>query len=364
MKSIKIICSWLDRAFSFKASPWAVWLAVLLAGYILLGQGSDPRFQAEASTDDVITVEEYVEMGRVIVFGSLSHSAGHKMVGKGQCPFCHTFDFGDNIGRCPNLFGVEERSRTRIKEDRYQNEPIKIGETDETSGIVKGRPDLIPEEYRREGSPELTGEDYLRESMMCPSCYVVKGYGKAGDTISPMIHKPPISLSWVELNAVIAWLQAKDTPGDFSKVTVFLPKPEDLVRAAKSFRRKKVEDDPISVDCDNPGCVQKMINALGCPLCHVIPGIEGAEGELGPALHLKIAAPKRIKDPNYKGKARTAREYVEESILNHDVYIVFNKAKGEPYPSGLMPWDYYSNQLSVKALKVLVDFISNTQPEG
>ena len=140
------------------------------------------------------------------------------MIGKGQCPLCHTFDPGDNIGRCPNLFGVEERSHTRIKEDRYLNEPIKIGETDKASGIVKGRPDLIPEEYRREGSPEMTGEDYLRESMMCPSCYVVKGYGKVGDTISPMpmIHKPPISLNWVELNAVIAWLQAKDTPGDYS----------------------------------------------------------------------------------------------------------------------------------------------------
>ena len=87
----------------------------------------------------------------------------------------------------------------------------------------------IDEAYRRSGGEEMVGEDYLRESIMCPSCYVVKGYGKAGDKVSPMpvIVKPPISLSPIEANAVIAWLQSKDTPGEFSKVTVPLPSAED-----------------------------------------------------------------------------------------------------------------------------------------
>ena len=172
-----------------------------------------------------MSLVSYFDVGYDIVFGHAPRVPGKMSVGKGQCPLCHTFEPGDNLGRCPNLFGVEERSRSRIKEDRYLNHPIKIGEIDKTSGIVKGRPDLIPEEYRRKGSPEMTGEDYLRESMMCPSCYIVKGYGKAGDTKSPepMIHRAPISLNKFELNAVIAWLQIKDTPGDYSKVTVPLP---------------------------------------------------------------------------------------------------------------------------------------------
>ena len=106
-----------------------------------------------------------------------------------------------------------------------------------------------------------------------------------------------------------------------------------------------------------------MINTLGCPLCHTIPGIEGAVGELGPVLHEKINAPQRIKDPNYKGKARTGRDYVKESILNPNAYIVFNEAEGEPFPEGVMPQDF-ANKLSVNALDKLVDFISNTQPEG
>jgi hypothetical protein len=258
------------------------------------------------------------------------------------------------------LFGVEERSHTRIKEDRYLNEPIKIGEMDGASQIVKGIPDQVPEEFRREDAGDLTGEDYLRESLMCPSCYVVKGYGKAGDTKSPMpiISKPPISLAKFELNSVLAWLQAKDTPGDFASVTIPLPTGDDGPVADDSGED---EDAPIFVTGTEP--IDVMLNTLGCPLCHTIPGIEGAVGELGPVLHEKINAPQRIKDPNYKGKARTGRDYVKESILNPNAYIVFNEAEGEPFADGLMPQDF-ANKLSVNALEKLVDFISNTQPEG
>jgi hypothetical protein len=104
-----------------------------------------------------------------------------------------------------------------------------------------------------------------------------------------------------------------------------------------------------------------MINTLGCPLCHTIPGIEGAVGELGPKLHEKINAPKRIKDPNYKGKATNTKEYVRESILNPGAYVVFNEEAGESFPDGLMPTTF-SEQLSVNAIDKLVDFISQTEP--
>jgi len=338
-------------------------ISILLAGYTnwLPQQRSDPPPKAQIPTGGVESMDAYTEMGRVIVFGSAPPVAGQKSIGKGQCPLCHTFDPGDNIGRCPNLFGVEERSHTRIKEDRYLNEPIKIGEVDGATGIVKGKPDQVPEEYRRADASELTGEDYLRESLMCPSCYVVKGYGKAGDTKSPMpvISKPPISLSKFELNSVIAWLQSKDTPGEFASVTIPLPTGGDEAPPADTGGGD--EEAPTFVTGTEP--IDVMINTLGCPLCHTIPGIEGAVGELGPKLHEKINAPNRIKDPNYKGKAKTGRDYVKESILNPNAYIVFNEEAGEPFPEGVMPQDF-ANKLSVNALDKLVDFISNTQPEG
>lgn len=346
----------LIRAFFF----WST-VSVLLAGYTnwLPQQRSDPPPKPDANQDfGDITMDEYTEMGRVIVFGA-GASGGNKAIGKGQCPLCHTFDAGDNIGRCPNLFGVEARSHTRIKEDRYLNEPVKIGEKDPASGVVKGIPMEIPEEYRREGSEELIGEDYLRESLMCPSCYVVKDFGNDGDTKSPMpvISKPPISLTPVEVNAVIAWLQSKETPGEYASVTVPLP------TSGGPVVEEAPADERIFVDGTEP--IDAMINILGCPLCHTIPGIEGAVGELGPKLHEKTNALMRIKDPNYKGKATNVKEYVRESILNPGAYVVFNEEAGEAFPDGLMPTTF-SNQLSVNAIDKLVDFISQTEapPEG
>lgn len=341
------------RAFFF----WST-VSVLLAGYTnwLPQQRSDPPPKAVVIADD-LTMEDYVEMGRVIVMGA-KQVAGQKSIGKGQCPLCHTFDPGDHMGRCPNLFGVEGRSHTRIKEDRYLNSPMKVGEKEPATGIIKGAPDQIPEEYRRSGSPEMTGEDYLRESLMCPTCYVVEGFGSDGDTKSPMpvIVKPPISLTPVEVNAVIAWLQSKDTPGEFANVTVSLPTGEDA--AAEAAPAGEDEDAPVFVTGTEP--IDQMINTLGCPLCHTIPGIEGAVGELGPKLHEKVNAPNRIKDPKYKGSARNAREYVKESILDPGAYVVFNEEAGEPFPDGLMPTTF-GQMLSVHAMDKLVDFISRTE---
>lgn len=328
-------------------------ISVLLAGYTnwLPQQRSDPPPKGGVVLGGDITMEDYVDLGRVIVFGA-KQVAGQKAIGKGQCPLCHTFDPGDNIGRCPNLFGVEERSHTRVQEDRYKEMPMPIGEKDGPSGIVKGKPDEVPAEYRRAGSPDLNGEDYLRESLMCPSCYVVEGYGKEGDTISPMplIHKPPISLSPVELNAVIAWLQSKDTPGEFGKVTVPLPSADDQPAEERAVGMLLLMTGFVS-GTETP---EEMINILGCPLCHTIPGVEGAMGTLGPKLIEKITGPQRIKDPNYKGTAKDAHDYTRESILNPNAYIV------EGFPEGVMPQDFGS-KLSVDALNKLVDFISNTE---
>jgi cytochrome c2 len=338
-------------------------VSLLLAGYTnwLPQQRSDPPPKEAAVVGD-LTMEEFAEMGRVIIFGA-KQVAGQKSIGKGQCPLCHTFDPGDNMGRCPNLFGVEERSHTRVKEDRYASSPMAVGELEPASGIVKGKPSEIPEEYRRQHGPdELTGEDYLRESLMCPTCYVVKGFGKDGDTKSPMpvIVKPPISLSRTEVNAVVAYLQSKDTPGEFASVTVPLPQ-DDAGNTGGAVVEEAASDEEAPTFVTGKEDIQAMINTLGCPLCHTIPGVEGAVGELGPKLHEKINAPNRIKDPNYKGKATNTKEYVRESILNPGAYVVFNEEAGESFPDGLMPTTF-GEMLSVQALDKLVDFISQTEP--
>ena len=82
-----------------RAFFWWTTISVLLAGYSnwLPQQRSDPPPKATELVGE-ITMEEYAEMGRVIIFGT-KQIAGEKAIGKGQCPLCHTFDAGDNIGR-------------------------------------------------------------------------------------------------------------------------------------------------------------------------------------------------------------------------------------------------------------------------
>jgi hypothetical protein len=69
---------------------------------------------------------------------------------------------------------------------------------------------------------------------------------------------------------------------------------------------------------------------MGCFACHKIPGISVAKiGMIGPLLIEGTNAPNRIKSKEYKeaikaGKAnaRTPKEYVMESIMKPDAFIV------------------------------------------
>ena len=318
----------------------------------ITGETKTEPFQIASYVSESLSLEEFIKMGEDVVYGT--NRQGSKAIGKGQCPLCHTFYEGDGIGRCPNLFGVEKRSHSRVKEERYLNSPIKIGDKDPATGIVKGKPDQVLKKYRRRGSSKLTGEDYLRESLMCPDCYIVEGYEKKEDKKSamPAIDKPPISLSPFEMDAVIAWLQYKDDK-DLSKVTIPLPDGYPEVETQTEDRHP-----PEIFDENAP--IEQLINAWGCPLCHVIPGVKGAMGELGPPLNLKTNGPKRLRDKNYKGTAKNVREYIEESIVNPGIYIASNEEVGEPYPEGIEP-SFSSYQIPPKSLSRLVDFLANTE---
>ena len=72
----------LIRAFFFLTT-----VSVLLAGYTnwLPQQRSDPPPKEVALDTSNLTMEEYAEMGRVIIFGA-EQVAGQKSIGKGQCP--------------------------------------------------------------------------------------------------------------------------------------------------------------------------------------------------------------------------------------------------------------------------------------
>ncbi len=75
----------------------------------------------------------------------------------------------------------------------------------------------------------------------------------------------------------------------------------------------------------------------GCGACHVIPGIAGAQGTIGPDLsEMGQVAAERIASGDYTGKAQTAADYIRESIVDPDVFVVPD-CPGGPCQEGLMP---------------------------
>lgn len=96
--------------------------------------------------------------------------------------------------------------------------------------------------------------------------------------------------------------------------------------------------------------VQEMFIRSGCASCHTIPGVEGAQGRVGPKLVLGTNGPKRLADPGYRGEARTVREYIHESIVSPSAYVV------PGFPDRTMP-PWYGKKLSAGALDKIARYL-------
>ncbi len=104
--------------------------------------------------------------------------------------------------------------------------------------------------------------------------------------------------------------------------------------------------------------LQVIFTKAGCPVCHAIPGVEGAQGREGPPLLLGSTGPRRLTDPKYKGQAKTVREYIVESITNPGAYVV------PGYPTHAMP-RWYGQKLSASALDQMAGYLEHlTGEEG
>lgn len=116
-----------------------------------------------------------------------------------------------------------------------------------------------------------------------------------------------------------------------------------LVRNPTEGKDEPKKDQPPAA----PRGVVAIINRGGCGNCHVIPGVPGADGEVGPDLTTlgKVAGTRKPKT--------TAKEYVRESILDPDAYI----APGG-YEKGVMP-KRFGKSLSEDDLGKLVDYLAS-----
>jgi hypothetical protein len=94
----------------------------------------------------------------------------------------------------------------------------------------------------------------------------------------------------------------------------------------------------------------------GCPVCHMIPGIPGATGQVGPPLILGKTGEQRLKDPGYRGEAKTVHEYIVESVLEPQRFVV------QGYPARTMP-TWYGSKLSALALEKIAAYLERQTEE-
>ncbi len=294
-----------------------------------------------------MSAQQLGDEGEKIIFGGLGQSKTQGAIGKGQCPLCHGFQKGFLSERAPNLFDIPARSKTRLEEPNYHmNDPA-------------SRPSVQKEAFEGSGTA-VDAQEYIAESHACPNCYVVPGFGVKGsnDTESPMprIHKAPISLSMGELAAVDTWMYVREG---------MEAPPYDVI--VTSYEKFIPEGDRITVTEEDDGGaaaggvlatgeepVNEIFMKAACVACHTIPGIEGATGKVGPALIEGTNAPNRLKDAGYKGKAKSVKEYITESILDPSAYVVTD------YPDGQMPKDF-GKKLSAGAVNKIVNYLSQVK---
>lgn len=100
--------------------------------------------------------------------------------------------------------------------------------------------------------------------------------------------------------------------------------------------------------------IQELFVRAGCPVCHHIPGIAGANGQVGPALNLGKTGAMRLADPQYRGQARTVRDYIVESVVSPGVYVVLG------FPPDTMPV-WYGRKLSAAALDKIVTYLEEAR---
>lgn len=179
-----------------------------------------PQVKGEAPEEETVLVGE-LTMDEFIAMGERLYR------GKGTCTLCH-----NNLGRAPDLltYDVAKVALERMADSRYEGKA-----TD--------------------------AETYLRESMVEPSLFVVTGFGKKGsnDTESPMptVSQPPLQLSDIETDAIIAFMQDKDG----NPVTLALP-----TAGADADTAEEVEETkPVLAQT-----AEQAIAKFGCAACHTV----------------------------------------------------------------------------------------------
>ena len=258
---------------------------VVIAFFLYVGN-SIPQLRQDPPKELVLaadaSAEDFVRAGQDIFYG------------KGTCALCH--EIGKKGERCPDLAGVGERAETRIKEEVY-----------------KGK--------------ATSGAEYLVESVMEPTAYVVEGYQPS---------MPPVGrqLNDLELVAVVSFLQSQGG--------------EVTVNGQSHFPKWRGEGGgaapaaaPATAAVAPSGASgQELVQQWGCIACHKF---DGPDKLVGPSL--------------WDVGARKDANYIRESILQPDAVVV------EGFPPGLMKGTLdgsgFYQKVPLQDLNAIVDYLTS-----
>ena len=223
--------------------------------------------------------------------------------GKGSCYSCHTLNPSAPPGRGPDLTNIGMAAATR--------------------------------------KPGMSAKGYLIESLYDPAAFLVYGYGK---TMTPA-WKPPISLSNLEIETVIAFLQSLGGEVD---LTPFEP-PVDIQTVAQEMEAR-----PLIETADVKRGADVFVNVVKCIACHDVHGIDKPEGQIlddgveifpGPDL-TDIAALNSI-------------GYIEESILKPNAEIVRGYGVASVTTGGVV---LQGTLISQNSEKIVLQIEESTEP--
>lgn len=289
-KLIRIIClilmvvsfiAYIAKAPAFPIAsenllPWSTWFFIFALANIILWQSVVKLLsfalmviwfyafaasivpETSTATVDLASIERtpeaFIEAGEIIFNG------------KGKCNTCHTLDPSAPPGRCPDMSDVGVRAATR--------------------------------------QPGMTAKEYLIESAYEPHKFLVPGYGN----IMPPVWKPPISLTELEIETVIAFLQSQGGEVD---LTPFEP-PIDIGSAAAV-----VEELPPLLTGDVERGKRVFVEGAKCIACHAVAGVEQPAGQTLDEGVEVVTAP----DLTDIAGLNSLR-YIEESVLLPNAQIV------------------------------------------
>jgi len=286
---IKIVClilmvvsfiAYVARASAFPFAsanllPWSVWFLIFALANISIWQGVMKLlsfallviwFYAFAANIVPSTSTASVDVSSIERTPEAFIEAGEAIFnGKGKCHTCHTLDPSGPKGRCPDLTGVGTRAATR--------------------------------------KPGMKAKEYLIESLYEPAAYLVSGYGK----IMPPVWQPPISLSNLEIETVIAFLQSQGGEVD---VTPFKPP----VVTGSAIAEAEALPPILTGDPERGKTI--FVQGAKCIACHNIAGIEKPAGQTLEGVEV-VTAPELTDIA-----ALNSLRYIEESILKPNAEIV------------------------------------------